>query len=187
VEGAICAPSASRGHADERAFHLLPDALHRAGADAQLARDLAHALAEAQLSLDAFFDGGIDFRPTELLALCDRSLKARVDALTDHAAFKLGEKSRNDLGLIHIRCSESAALSMAPARPRQGKLHSPMRQFPRNPRHPHNPHISLRLQISNKSLPIPHRFPHREIRAISAKEEHKRFGPKVQEHLRAWS
>jgi hypothetical protein len=30
----ICAPSASRGHADERASHLLPNALHRAGADA---------------------------------------------------------------------------------------------------------------------------------------------------------
>ena len=39
----ICAASASRGHADERAFHLLLNALHRAGADAALARDLAHA------------------------------------------------------------------------------------------------------------------------------------------------
>src|SRR6516165_5164643 len=66
----ICAPSTSRGHADERAFHLLPDALHRACADAALTRDLAHALAGAQLRLDSLFDGGIDFRPTKLLALC---------------------------------------------------------------------------------------------------------------------
>src|SRR5262249_14195220 len=34
--------------------------------------------------------------PTELLPLCDRALKASVDALTDHAAFKLG-KSTADL------------------------------------------------------------------------------------------
>ena len=34
--------------------------------------------------------------PTELLALCDRTLKASVNALTDHAAFKLG-KSAADL------------------------------------------------------------------------------------------
>ena len=54
-----CAPSASRDHADERAFHLLLNALHRASADAALTRDLAHALAGAQLRLDAFFDGGI--------------------------------------------------------------------------------------------------------------------------------
>jgi hypothetical protein len=92
----ICAPSASRDCADERAIHLLPNALHRASADAALTRDLAHALAEAQLSLDALFDGRIDFRPAELLALCDRALKTSVDALTDHAALKLG-KSAADL------------------------------------------------------------------------------------------
>src|SRR5215469_11225743 len=86
-----CAPSASRDCADERAIHLLPNALHCASADAALTRDLAHALAEAQLSLDTLFDGGIDFRPTELLPLCDRALKAGVDALTDHAALKLGK------------------------------------------------------------------------------------------------
>ena len=40
-----CAPQASRGHAVERALHRLVDALHRAGADAQLACDLSHALA----------------------------------------------------------------------------------------------------------------------------------------------
>src|SRR6516164_7042194 len=34
-----CAPSASRGHADERADHLLLDALHRTSADAALTRD----------------------------------------------------------------------------------------------------------------------------------------------------
>jgi len=57
-------------NADERG---LP-ALHRAGADAALARDLAHALAGAQLRLDSLLDGGIDFRPTKLLALFDRPL-----------------------------------------------------------------------------------------------------------------
>ena len=34
----ICALSASRGHADERAFHLLLDALNGAAANAALAR-----------------------------------------------------------------------------------------------------------------------------------------------------
>jgi len=41
----ICALSASRGHADERAIHLLPDALHGADADADLP---AAALGELQ-------------------------------------------------------------------------------------------------------------------------------------------
>src|SRR6516225_6057799 len=86
-----CAPSASRDCADERAFHLLLNALHRTSANAALARDLAHAFAGAQLRLDTLFDGGIDFRPTELLALRDRALEASVDTLTDHAAFKLGK------------------------------------------------------------------------------------------------
>src|SRR5215471_17347373 len=81
-----CAPSASRDRADERAFHLLLNALHRTSADAALTRDLAHAFAGAQLRLDALFDGGIDFRPTELLALCDRALEAGMPALPDHAA-----------------------------------------------------------------------------------------------------
>src|SRR5262249_24381242 len=84
----IFAPSTSRDRTDERAIHLLPNALHCASADAALTRDLAHALAEAQLSMDALFDGGI-----ELLALCDRALKASVDALTDHAALKLGKRT----------------------------------------------------------------------------------------------
>src|SRR5262245_39516656 len=44
--------AASRDRADERAFHLLLNALHRAGADAQLACDLAHALAATQMPLD---------------------------------------------------------------------------------------------------------------------------------------
>jgi hypothetical protein len=35
------------------------------------------------------FDGGIDFRPTKLLALCDRPLEASVHALTD--ALKIGK------------------------------------------------------------------------------------------------
>src|SRR5262249_7417440 len=77
-------------------WHFPRNALDGAVADAALARDLAHALAEAQLSLDTLFDGGIDLRPTELLPLCDRALKANVDALTDRAAFKLG-KSTADL------------------------------------------------------------------------------------------
>ena len=68
--------------------------LHRAGADATLTRDLAHAFAGAQLRLDALFDGWINFRPTKLLALCDRALKASVHALTDHAALKLGKGMR---------------------------------------------------------------------------------------------
>jgi hypothetical protein len=37
-------------------------------------------LAGAQLRVDAFFDGGIDFRPAELLPLCDRVLEAGVHA-----------------------------------------------------------------------------------------------------------
>ena len=51
----ICARSASRGRADERATHLLPNALHGASADAALTRDLAYALAATQLRLDALF------------------------------------------------------------------------------------------------------------------------------------
>jgi hypothetical protein len=46
----ICAPSASRGRGVERAGHLLLDALHCAGADAQLAGNLEDALTGAQLS-----------------------------------------------------------------------------------------------------------------------------------------
>src|SRR6516164_1269583 len=91
-----CAPSASRDCADERAFHLLLNALHRTSTDAALARDLAYAFAATQMRLDALFKRGIDPRPAELLALCDRALKTSVDALTDHAALKLG-KSAADL------------------------------------------------------------------------------------------
>src|SRR6516225_4358743 len=100
----ICAPLASRDCADERAFHLLLNALHRTSADAALTRDLAHALAEAQLSLDALFDGGTDFRPTELLALCDRALEASVDALLDHVALKLGERAADLKHQLACRC-----------------------------------------------------------------------------------
>jgi len=64
----ICAPSASRGRGVERAGHLLLDALHCAGADAQLAGNLEDALTGAQLSLDALFDSRADspsgYRPT---------------------------------------------------------------------------------------------------------------------------
>ena len=100
----ICAASASRGHADERAFHLLLNALHRAGADAALARDLAHARAGAQVRLDALFDGWIDFRPTKLLALCDRPLEASVDAMPDHAALKLGKGTADLKHQLACRC-----------------------------------------------------------------------------------
>src|SRR6516165_570662 len=54
----ICAPS--RGGVDERAFHLLLNALYRASADAQLTRDLAYAFAATQLRLDALFHSRID-------------------------------------------------------------------------------------------------------------------------------
>src|SRR5215472_8518436 len=87
------APSASRDRADERAFHLLLNALHRTSADAALTRDLADAFAATQLRLDALFHSRIDPRPTELRALCDRALKAGVDALPDHAALKLGKRT----------------------------------------------------------------------------------------------
>jgi hypothetical protein len=47
----VCAPS--RGGVDERAFHLLLNALHRAGADPALARDLAYAFPATQLHLSS--------------------------------------------------------------------------------------------------------------------------------------
>src|SRR5215471_4667681 len=83
-----CAPSVSRDRADERAFHLLLNALHRTSADATLARDLAYAFAATQMRLDALFKRGIDPRPAELLALRHSALEASVDALADHAALK---------------------------------------------------------------------------------------------------
>ena len=95
----ICVPSASRGHADERAFHLLLNALHRAGADAALARDLAHAFAGAQLRLDSLFDGGIDFRPTKLLALRNRPLEASMHALPP-STMPVGCGISSSIGLI---------------------------------------------------------------------------------------
>jgi hypothetical protein len=54
----ICAPSASRGRADERAFHLLLNALNGANADANLAGNFDDASAWAltgrtELSFDA--------------------------------------------------------------------------------------------------------------------------------------
>jgi hypothetical protein len=90
VAAFICA-SASRGRVGERASQILLDALHRAGADAQLTRDLAYAFAATQMRLDTLFDVGVDPRPAELLALCYRALKARFDALSDHAALELGK------------------------------------------------------------------------------------------------
>jgi hypothetical protein len=67
--GFLCVPSASRGHAVERAFHLLLNTLNSPAADATLTGNPQDAFASAQLSLDALFDGGIDPRPAELLAL----------------------------------------------------------------------------------------------------------------------
>jgi hypothetical protein len=52
----ICALSASRGRAVERAGHFLLDALNGAGADADLAGNLQDAFAATQMRLDAFFD-----------------------------------------------------------------------------------------------------------------------------------
>ena len=60
-----CAPSTSRDCADERAFHLLLNTLHRTSADAALARDLAYAFATTQMRLDVLFKRGIDPRPAE--------------------------------------------------------------------------------------------------------------------------
>jgi hypothetical protein len=74
----ICALSASRGHVGERAFHLLFNALHCAGADADLARGGVDALPGAQLSLDTF-------------ARLYGPLKASGDSLADHAALELGK------------------------------------------------------------------------------------------------
>src|SRR6516225_1871271 len=87
------APSASCDRADKRAIHLLPNALHRSCADAALTRHLPYAFAATQMRLDALFKRGIDPRPTELRALCDRAFKASVDALPDHAALKLGKRT----------------------------------------------------------------------------------------------
>src|SRR5262249_46592436 len=66
--------------------------------------NLQDAFAGAQLSLDALFKRGIDSRPTELLALCDRALKASVDTLPDHAALKLGERAADLKHRLACRC-----------------------------------------------------------------------------------
>jgi hypothetical protein len=93
----------SRERAGERACHLLLNALHRAGANATLARDLAHAFAGAQLRLDALFDGGIDFRPTELLALCDRALKFKLGKGTSDLKHQLaGRRGGVDRLLVEV-------------------------------------------------------------------------------------
>jgi hypothetical protein len=76
-----------------RAAHLLFNTLNGPTADATLAGNSQDAFADAQLSLDALFDGGIDPRPTELLALRYGALKASVHALPDHAALKLGKRA----------------------------------------------------------------------------------------------
>jgi hypothetical protein len=55
--GFVCVPSASRGRAVERAFHLLLNALNGPTANAALAGNPQHALAEAQLSLNGSIRG----------------------------------------------------------------------------------------------------------------------------------
>jgi hypothetical protein len=64
----ICALSASRGHADERAIHLLRNALHGAGAYAEFAGNLVDAFTCAQLLLDALFNLAYASRPSVLPA-----------------------------------------------------------------------------------------------------------------------
>ena len=65
--------------------------LNGPAAHATLAGDLQDAFAGAQLRLDALFNGSIDPRPAELLALRYGALKAGMNTLPDHAALKLGE------------------------------------------------------------------------------------------------
>ena len=89
----ICVLSASRGHAGERAFHLLLNALNGAGADAALARDLANAFAATQARFDAPFKSGIDLRSAERFAPCDRALEASVDPLADHCPARTMKKA----------------------------------------------------------------------------------------------
>jgi hypothetical protein len=84
----IYLPSASRGHAVERALHLLFNALNGPAADATLAGNPQDAFADAQLSLDPLFEGGIDW-PAEPLTLRHSALKASVHALPNHAALEL--------------------------------------------------------------------------------------------------
>jgi hypothetical protein len=72
--GFICAPSTSRGHAVERAFHLLLNALDGPTADATLPGNLQDALASAQLRLDARFS------MAGLIRKCEHSLLPRFDA-----------------------------------------------------------------------------------------------------------
>jgi hypothetical protein len=67
-------------------LHILLNALNGPATNAKLAGNLQHALAGAQLSLNAFFDGSIDPRPAELLALRYGAFKTGVHALPDHAA-----------------------------------------------------------------------------------------------------
>jgi hypothetical protein len=55
--------SALRGCAGERAFHFLFNALHCAGAHADLSRGGVDALPGAQLSLNTFFDGWAGSKP----------------------------------------------------------------------------------------------------------------------------
>ena len=56
----------------ERAFHLVPDALHGASAYADFAGDFDNAFSGPQLSLDAPFNGLAYLRPTD--ARCERRL-----------------------------------------------------------------------------------------------------------------
>src|SRR5438477_5143093 len=89
----ICAPSTSRGHDGERAFHLLLNALNGANADANLAGNFDDAVAGPQLILDALFNLLAYARATQRLAGFHGAFQASVDALADHRTFKLGERA----------------------------------------------------------------------------------------------
>src|SRR5262245_54922723 len=69
------------------------NALHRAAANPTFLGYFENALAGPQVILDSLFDGGINPRPAELLALLHRSLEPGVDPLADHTAFELGKRA----------------------------------------------------------------------------------------------
>ena len=76
----IYGPSiSSGGRGVERAEHLVLNALHGAGADAQLTGNFQDALAGQQLALDSFFQCWADLWPPELFALLYCPLKPGFD------------------------------------------------------------------------------------------------------------
>jgi hypothetical protein len=71
------------------------NALHGAGADAELAGYLQDAVAFGAKQLDAFFDLGINARPAKRNALGLGPRYSHVDALANDAAFELGEYAQH--------------------------------------------------------------------------------------------